>query len=63
MLFSMWRCPVCEEMFTSAEGFQKHIRFHSINLLNEAFNKTKVRCTDVFTLLTSLSLYQSHPRE
>ncbi|KAK8394013.1 hypothetical protein O3P69_006305 [Scylla paramamosain] len=38
---SMWQCPVCEKMFTSPDAFQRHIRIHSIDLLNETFSKCK----------------------
>nr|XP_045610997.1 zinc finger protein 236-like isoform X2 [Procambarus clarkii] len=38
---SVWRCPVCGHVFESSTRFQKHLRSHNINAINEAITRTK----------------------
>ncbi|XP_042237622.1 zinc finger protein 236-like isoform X2 [Homarus americanus] len=38
---SVWRCPVCEHVFKSSSTFQRHIRSHSIDAINDAISRTK----------------------
>nr|XP_053626757.1 zinc finger protein 236-like isoform X2 [Cherax quadricarinatus] len=38
---SVWHCPVCELVFESSSTFQRHLRSHSIDAINEAISKTK----------------------
>ncbi|XP_068241557.1 zinc finger protein 236-like isoform X1 [Palaemon carinicauda] len=44
---SIWKCPICEQIFETSVAFRKHLQTHGIEAINFAFSKSKISDTTV----------------